>query len=214
MNRLLLVGAIAGISASANAAFVSQTVRFNELDLGTKLDDLTVGSVSFEFEPASESSVVPEYADTPFNGGNFGATDNLTARGSPDGESVLRVALEGCTIDHLGFGISTLPFSPAPFTVSVGLVNDQGAVFESLSYDTDTLVRLGNNLPLLRYGIHDVDLSGSQQSIYALELTFSGNTSNWFLDNLWLEGQTVPTPMTSSLLGVGILTATRRRRTH
>ncbi len=208
-----MAAAVALCAAGAQAGVFWQLITFGEHPIGTSLDGMSVGVAQFEFVSASEPAVTPVIADVPINGGTFGATDNILARGVPDGVSMLRLSLdEGLVIDELSFGITTLPFSPAPFTASIGLVNASGNVFETRDYATNILVNLANGLPLLRYGQHAVDLSLAAEPVYALEFVFTGNANQWMMDNIGLAGHVVPAPGVASLALLGLAASARRRR--
>lgn len=217
MHTQVFLAAVAAASAAAQAGVFQQTIGFGEHPVGTLLDGVSIGAASFEFVPAGESALIPRISDVPINGGNFGATDNIVAQGAPDGSSALRLSLaEGLVLDEMWFAISTLPFSPAPFTATVGLLDAQGQVFETRSFSTSILVNLANGLPLLRYGMHGWDLTGTAEPVHGLEFVFSGNGTHWLMDNVGFAGREIPAPGTgaAALAACGMLTAARRRHTE
>lgn len=209
MSVMIAVGAL---SSAASAGVYSQMINFNEQPVNSELNGVTIGRVGISFSPATPETTMPFFAEVPINGGNFGATDNYVGRGTPDGVSTIRMSFDNFRLETLSFGISTIPFSPAPFTLTIGLVNEAGVVFEENDYTTDILVRLANNLPLLRYGQYLVDYSGRSQEIHAIDLTFTGNADWWLLDKMGFGGVEIPAPGATVLLGCGALAMGVRRR--
>jgi len=209
MSVMIAVGAL---SSAASAGMYSQMINFNEMPLNSELHGTTIGRVGISFMPATPKTTAPFFAEVPINGGNFGATDNFVARGTPDGVSTIRMSFDNFRLEALAFGISTVPFSPAPFTLTIGLVNEAGVVFEENDYTTDILVRLANNLPLLRYGQYLVDYSGRAEEIRAIDLTFTGNADWWLLDKMGFGGYEIPAPGAAMVVGCGALVMGVRRR--
>lgn len=214
MRHMMCMAVVIGaVSGAASAGVYSQMINFDEMPLNSELNGTMIGRVGISFTPATPETTPAFFAEVPINGGNFGATDNYVARGTPDGVSTIRMSFDNFRLEALSFGISTVPFSPAPFTLTIGLVNEAGVVFEENNYTTDILVRLANNLPLLRYGQYLADYSGRSEEIRAIDLTFTGNAEWWLLDKMGFGGVEIPAPGAAMVLGCGALaTGVRRRR--